>query len=135
MFFILDIFLPFKDLPSSQGICILMSDIIEYKRSINVRHALFPRRLWKERAQLRVVVVHVDIGLLRSCLSIQNHKKNKGNETPFVFQLFHIDFGHILGNFKSKFGIKRERVPFILTYDFIHVIQQGKTGNTEKFGR
>ncbi|GAB5576803.1 phosphatidylinositol 4 [Prionailurus iriomotensis] len=50
-------------------------------------------------------------------------------------QLFHIDFGHILGNFKSKFGIKRERVPFILTYDFIHVIQQGKTGNTEKFGR
>ncbi|KAM6442972.1 phosphatidylinositol 4,5-bisphosphate 3-kinase catalytic subunit beta isoform 1-T2 [Liasis olivaceus] len=50
-------------------------------------------------------------------------------------QLFHIDFGHILGNFKSKFGIKRERVPFILTYDFIHVIQQGKTGNTEKFGQ
>ncbi|XP_032886992.1 phosphatidylinositol 4,5-bisphosphate 3-kinase catalytic subunit beta isoform [Amblyraja radiata] len=50
-------------------------------------------------------------------------------------QLFHIDFGHILGNFKSKFGIKRERVPFILTHDFIHVIQQGKTGNTEKFCR
>lgn len=53
----------------------------------------------------------------------------------FVYQLFHIDFGHILGNFKSKFGIKRERVPFILTHDFIHVIQQGKTSNTEKFGR
>ena len=52
-----------------------------------------------------------------------------------VCQLFHIDFGHILGNFKSKFGIKRERVPFILTHDFIHVIQQGKTGYTEKFGR
>uniref|UniRef100_A0A8C2HSQ8 phosphatidylinositol-4,5-bisphosphate 3-kinase n=1 Tax=Cyprinus carpio TaxID=7962 RepID=A0A8C2HSQ8_CYPCA len=50
-------------------------------------------------------------------------------------QLFHIDFGHILGNFKSKFGIKRERVPFILTHDFIHVIQQGKTSNTEKFGK
>ncbi|KAM4589944.1 phosphatidylinositol 4,5-bisphosphate 3-kinase catalytic subunit beta isoform 1-T3 [Fundulus diaphanus] len=49
-------------------------------------------------------------------------------------QLFHIDFGHILGNFKSKFGIKRERVPFILTHDFIHVIQEGKAGNTEKFG-
>lgn len=54
---------------------------------------------------------------------------------PLVHQLFHIDFGHILGNFKSKFGIKRERVPFILTHDFIHVIQQGKTGYTEKFGR
>ena len=28
---------------------------------------------------------------------------------------FHIDFGHILGNFKSKFCIKRERTPFLLT--------------------
>ncbi|KAF0030685.1 hypothetical protein F2P81_017416 [Scophthalmus maximus] len=43
-------------------------------------------------------------------------------------QLFHIDFGHILGNFKSKFGIKRERVPFILTHDFIHdSLALGKT--------
>jgi phosphatidylinositol-4,5-bisphosphate 3-kinase len=30
-------------------------------------------------------------------------------------QLFHIDFGHFLGNFKSKLGIKRERAPFIFT--------------------
>lgn len=51
------------------------------------------------------------------------------------FQLFHIDFGHFLGNFKTKFGINRERVPFILTYDFVHVIQQGKTNNNEKFER
>lgn len=58
-----------------------------------------------------------------------------GSVINFLVQLFHIDFGHILGNFKSKFGIKRERVPFILTHDFIHVIQQGKTGQAEKFGR
>lgn len=54
----------------------------------------------------------------------------------FLFsQLFHIDFGHFLGNFKTKFGINRERVPFILTYDFVHVIQEGKTNNSEKFER
>lgn len=29
--------------------------------------------------------------------------------------LFHIDFGHFLGNFKSKFGVKRERTPFVFS--------------------
>ncbi|KAI6655886.1 Phosphatidylinositol 4,5-bisphosphate 3-kinase catalytic subunit alpha isoform-like [Oopsacas minuta] len=41
-------------------------------------------------------------------------------------QLFHIDFGHFLGNFKSKFGIKRERVPFVLTRDFLYIICRGR---------
>jgi len=35
--------------------------------------------------------------------------------------LFHIDFGHFLGNFKSKYGIKRERVPFVFTPDMANV--------------
>jgi phosphatidylinositol-4,5-bisphosphate 3-kinase len=39
--------------------------------------------------------------------------------------LLHIDFGHFLGNFKSKFGVKRERVPFVLTNDFIYTIVKG----------
>jgi phosphatidylinositol kinase/protein kinase (PI-3 family) len=30
-------------------------------------------------------------------------------------RLFHIDFGHFLGNFKAKFGVKREAAPFIFT--------------------
>ncbi|XP_013182174.1 PREDICTED: phosphatidylinositol 4,5-bisphosphate 3-kinase catalytic subunit delta isoform [Papilio xuthus] len=41
-------------------------------------------------------------------------------------QLFHIDFGHFLGHFKQKYGFKRERVPFVLTHDFIHVINKGQ---------
>ncbi|XP_021346814.1 phosphatidylinositol 4,5-bisphosphate 3-kinase catalytic subunit delta isoform-like [Mizuhopecten yessoensis] len=49
-------------------------------------------------------------------------------------QLFHIDFGHFLGNFKSKFGVKRERVPFILTDHFAYVITKGET-MSENFTR
>ena len=36
--------------------------------------------------------------------------------------LFHIDFGHFLGNFKSKFGIKREKAPFVFTEQYQAVI-------------
>uniref|UniRef100_A0A0B6ZC56 phosphatidylinositol 3-kinase n=1 Tax=Arion vulgaris TaxID=1028688 RepID=A0A0B6ZC56_9EUPU len=42
-------------------------------------------------------------------------------------QMFHIDFGHFLGNFKSKFHVKRERVPFVLTTHFVHVITKGSS--------
>jgi phosphatidylinositol kinase/protein kinase (PI-3 family) len=37
-------------------------------------------------------------------------------------KLFHIDFGHFLGNYKKKFGIKRERAPFVFTPDFAYVM-------------
>lgn len=41
-------------------------------------------------------------------------------------ELFHIDFGHFLGNFKSKFGFKRERAKFVFTPDYAYVM--GGTG-------
>ncbi|GAB1222713.1 hypothetical protein ENUP19_0121G0064 [Entamoeba nuttalli] len=37
-------------------------------------------------------------------------------------KFFHIDFGHFLGNFKSKFGVKRERTPFKFTQHFANVL-------------
>ena len=37
-------------------------------------------------------------------------------------QLFHIDFGHFLGNFKSKMGYKREKAPFVFTPAFAEVL-------------
>jgi phosphatidylinositol-4,5-bisphosphate 3-kinase len=36
-------------------------------------------------------------------------------------QLFHIDFGHFLGNYKKKFGFKREKAAFVFTPDFAKV--------------
>ena len=46
--------------------------------------------------------------------------------------LFHIDFGHFLGNFKSKkvVGVKinRERSPFVFTSMMKYAIDEGKDG-------
>ncbi|CAF3952791.1 unnamed protein product, partial [Rotaria sordida] len=42
-------------------------------------------------------------------------------------QLFHIDFGHILGNFKMKYGIRRERTQLVLIDDFVRVITNNST--------
>ncbi len=52
-------------------------------------------------------------------------------------KLFHIDFGHFLGHFKKKYGIKRERVPFVLTEDFAKVITKCASNpfETEEFNR
>ncbi|ETO33865.1 Phosphatidylinositol 3- and 4-kinase family protein [Reticulomyxa filosa] len=41
-------------------------------------------------------------------------------------QFFHIDFGHFLGNFKSKFMIKRERSPFVFTPAMKFSIDEGQ---------
>jgi phosphatidylinositol-4,5-bisphosphate 3-kinase len=43
--------------------------------------------------------------------------------------LFHIDFGHFLGNIKYFLGVKREWAPFVLTPDFVYVMG-GETSDT-----
>lgn len=49
--------------------------------------------------------------------------------------LFHIDFGHILGNTKRFLGWERERVPFVLTPDFLFVMGRVKDRNSLQFQR
>lgn len=40
--------------------------------------------------------------------------------------LFHIDFGHFLGNFKKKYGFSRERAPFVFTPEMAYVMRDTK---------
>ena len=40
--------------------------------------------------------------------------------------LAHIDFGHILGDKKKKFGFERERDPFVLTKEMGYFINESK---------
>ena len=61
-------------------------------------------------------------------ISIKYHVNN--NSILFL-QVFHIDFGHFLDHRKKKFGINRERVPFVLTEDFIKVIAKGSDNPTK----
>ena len=46
---------------------------------------------------------------------------------------FHIDFGHFLGNFKSKYGFKRERAPFVFTPQYAHVMGGVGSAQYERF--
>lgn len=50
-------------------------------------------------------------------------------------QIFHIDFGHFLGYFKKKLGIKRETAPFVFTPDFAYAMGRIKSPGYEKFLR
>jgi len=44
-------------------------------------------------------------------------------------KFFHIDFGHFLGNFKSKMGFKREKAPFVFTPSMVTAMG-GKDSDT-----
>jgi len=49
--------------------------------------------------------------------------------------LFHIDFGHFLGNFKTKFGVNRERAAFVFTPELAYVMGGKKYKKSEKFAK
>jgi len=48
-------------------------------------------------------------------------------------QLFHIDFGHILGNAEKWKGFKRDRAPFVLTPEFAYVMGGKDSSDFSKF--
>eukprot|EP00644_Phytophthora_capsici_P014868 jgi/Phyca11/126839/e_gw1.65.12.1 len=48
-------------------------------------------------------------------------------------KFFHIDFGHFLGNFKSKLGVKRERAPFVFTPSMLDTMGGKKSENYKLF--
>ena len=50
-------------------------------------------------------------------------------------EMFHIDFGHFLGNFKSKYGIKRERAPFVFTPSFVAILDGQSSPLYQEFER
>jgi phosphatidylinositol kinase/protein kinase (PI-3 family) len=47
--------------------------------------------------------------------------------------LFHIDFGHFLGNVKTFAGINREKAPFVFTPEYAHVMGGPKDPKFERF--
>ena len=47
--------------------------------------------------------------------------------------LFHIDFGHFLGNYLKFAGIKRENAPFVLTPEFAYVFGGKKSPDFQTF--
>ncbi|RLN71370.1 hypothetical protein BBJ28_00019094 [Nothophytophthora sp. Chile5] len=48
-------------------------------------------------------------------------------------KFFHIDFGHFLGNFKSKLGVKRERAPFVFTPSMLDAMGGKTSENYQQF--
>lgn len=48
-------------------------------------------------------------------------------------EIFHIDFGHFLGHFKYKMGIKRETAPFVFTPEFKKILGENNSLDYQEF--
>ncbi len=89
-------------------------------RELLIKHFNITREDDKKEVQENFILSLAGFCVATCVLAIADrHPSNVMVKTNGIF--FHIDYGHFLGNWKYKFGFKRERAPFLLTPEMAHV--------------
>ena len=92
----------------------------------------FKEKFWKQPGKVREVMIAAHQNFLKSTAGywVISYVLGLGDRHPDNIMvnksngnLFHIDFGHFLGNIKKKYGIKRERDPFVFTKEMAKFIK------------
>ena len=47
--------------------------------------------------------------------------------------LVHIDYGHFLGNYKTRLGVSRERSPFVFTPQMLYLVTNGGNEDSKEY--
>lgn len=89
-------------------------------RELLIKHFKFSNEKGQLDTQMNFIMSLAGFCVATCVLGIADrHPSNVMVKENGIF--FHIDYGHFLGNWKFKFGIKRERALFLLTPEMAHV--------------